>query len=120
MIWGLTRSQKPGARSSLPHKLNSRLAGDDSSLVSHIQQAAYCLATFRSVVQRAFVHVHPDELIGQLRIDVARELHGVGQGLFTMVERVLNAVTQGSRNFGRQLRPQATPYGISPQWQGKT
>ena len=45
------------------------------------------LAVF-AVVERALVDVHADEAVGQRGVEVAGELHGVGERLFAVVECV--------------------------------
>ena len=50
---------------------------NDASRVSHVQQAAHRFAAVGAVIQRALVHVHANELIRQLGIEVSSELHGV-------------------------------------------
>ena len=66
-----------------------------------------------AVVQRALVHVHADEAVCQLRVEVARELHGVGQRLFAMIQSVLDAVAErlghGAHGFFPRLRRMALP-----------
>ncbi len=52
-------------------------------------------AAIGAVVERALVDVHADEAVGEGGVEVAGELHGVGKGLFAMVESVLDAVAEG-------------------------
>ena len=86
--------------------------------MSHVQQAAHGFASIRAIVQGALVDVHADKLVGELGIDIARELHGVGQGFVAMVERVLNAVPQGPGYFRGQLRSQTALYRVATQGSG--
>src|ERR1019366_756442 len=40
------------------------------------------------------VDVHPYELVGERRLEIAGELHGVGERLLAVIEGMLNAVAQ--------------------------
>ena len=71
--------------------------------MAHVQQAADGLFPVSTVIKCALIHIHPDELVCHLRIEVARELHGIGKSLFAMIERVLNAVAQSGRDAGDQF-----------------
>ena len=62
--------------------------------MAHVEQTADGLTSFRAVVEGAIIHIHADKLVGELRIEVAGKLHGVGQRFITMFERVLNALAQ--------------------------
>src|SRR2546423_1428362 len=46
------------------------------------------------VVERELVDPHRDEAVGQLRVHVARELHGVGERVAPVVERVAYGLVQ--------------------------
>src|SRR6516164_474319 len=61
-------------------KLQPRFFGNNPRVVSHLEQAPHGLAALWSIVQSALVHIHADELVGQFLIEIAGELHGVGQG----------------------------------------
>src|SRR5437667_9158049 len=86
--------ERPDIMELLPHKLHSCRMGDDSRFMTHIKQTAYGFTAIRSVVESTLVHVHANKLVGQLGIEVAGELHGVGESFITMVESVLNAFAE--------------------------
>src|SRR6202022_3554642 len=68
--------------------------GNDASVEAHGEKLLNGFSAVGAVVECALVDVHSDEAIGQGRVEVAGKLHGVGQGLFTVVQCVLNAVAQ--------------------------
>ena len=55
-------------------------------------------------IHRIVVHVHADELLGQRLFHVARELHGVVQRFFVIVQRVLDAVAHQAAAFALNVR----------------
>ena len=65
--------------------------------MSHIEQAAHCLAAIRTIIQRALVDVHSDEFVGRGGIEVAGELHGIGKRFLAVFEAVLDTFPQRSR-----------------------
>src|SRR5260370_41948241 len=69
--------------------------GNDAAVEAHVQKPLDGISAVWTVVERALVDVHSDEAVGQRRVEVASELHGVGQGLFAVVEGVLDTVAQG-------------------------
>src|SRR5207302_10992577 len=79
----------------------------------------HCSATSLAVAKCPTVYIHPDKLIRQLRIHIARELHGVMQRFLSMFESVCHALADGPRNLSSGLRSQRTPHGIASQrpWQ---
>jgi len=95
------------------------LHGNDASLESHIQQLADGFAAIFSVVQRALVDVHAHKLIGQRGVQVASELHGVGERLLAVVQGMLDAAAQRARGDPHGLFSQGTPNGIAAQGERK-
>src|SRR5580765_5414669 len=87
------------------HPVNLRFRADDAGFVAHVEQASDGFAAVGSVVEGAFVHVHADECIGGLRVEIAGELHGISQRFFAVIEAILNALAESSGNDGHELRP---------------
>src|ERR1700761_1186747 len=82
----------PSMRYSSVDEVDPRLMRNDAGVITALKQQLDRLASVHALVQRAVIHIHADELVGQCWIQVARELHGILQRRFAMVERVLNAV----------------------------
>jgi len=74
--------------------------GDYSGFVAHVEEASDGLAAIGAVIQGALVDVHSYERVSGLRVEVAGELHGVGQAFFAVIQGVLDAFTKGLR-YGR-------------------
>src|ERR1039458_6409196 len=79
---------------SIAHELNVRLIRDDAALVSHLQQLTNRFASVLAVVESPFVHIHTDKFVGLLHVKIPGKLHGVLQCLFSVIQGVLDAVTQ--------------------------
>src|SRR5262245_56020041 len=77
-------------RVRLSRKLHLRLDRDYPGAVTHVQESNNGLFSVRTIIERALVHIHADEAIGHLRIEVTSELHRIGERLFAMVQCVLN------------------------------
>ena len=76
----------------LSREIDSGFLRDDSRLVAHVQQAADGFSSVGAVIEGALVDVHTDEFVREWGVEVASELHGVGERFFAMVERVLDAL----------------------------
>src|SRR6266700_2964326 len=87
------------------HELDIGLVRNDARPVAHFQQTHDCVPTVLTVVDGAFVHIHPHETVGCPLVEIAGKLHGVSQSFLTMVERILDAVAQSVRDRTDQLRP---------------
>ena len=74
-------------------------------------------AAIRSIIQSSLVHIHANEFVGKLRIEIAGELHGIGERFLSMVESILDAVTKSSCDICHQLRTEAAADRISSQRQ---
>src|SRR5271168_1801279 len=83
----------------------------------HIEQPHHGLAPVWTIIQRPLVHIHPNEPVGGLRIEIAGELHGIGQSLFAMFQSILNAVAQCPVDSRYKLRAKRAADRVSPQWQ---
>src|ERR1700733_14593822 len=94
--------------------------GDDAAIVAHGEQLANGVLAVFAVVEGALVDVHTDEAVGQGGVEIAGELHGVGQGLFAIVERVRDAVAQGGGGGGEGLRAEGAADGVAAEGEGKT
>ena len=91
-VYEIAYRQELEASSLLCGEIHSGFLGNDSCFVAHVEQAAYRFSSIGAVVEGALVHVHADEFVGELGVEVAGELHGVGQGFFAVIEGVLNAL----------------------------
>src|SRR2546425_2621005 len=105
------------AKNFLPYKICSRRMRNDPRLVSHVEQTAHGFAAIRPIVESTLVHIHTYKFVGELGVEVASELHGIGQSLITVVERVSDTLPQSNRNPGHHLRPETSAYCISSQRQ---
>jgi hypothetical protein len=94
--------------------------GDDAAFEAHGEQFANGVFAVFTVVEGAFVDVHADEAIGEGGVEVTRELHGVSQGLFAVVERVLDAVAQGVGGGEEGFGAKGAADGVSAEGKGKT
>src|ERR1700683_2793063 len=101
----------------LHQPVHPRFRPNDSSLVPHIKEPHHRLAPIRTVIERSLVHVHPDKAVSSLRIKIAGKLHRVGQSLFAMLERILNAVAQRTVYGRNQLRAQRAANRVPSQRQ---
>src|SRR6202789_911921 len=110
------RSYQPETSSFL-NPIYARFRSNNPRLVPHIKQSHNSLASFRTVVERTLVHVHANKPVGSLRVEIAGELHRIGQCFFSVVERILNAVTQRAVDRGNQLRPKRAADGVASQRQ---
>src|SRR5665213_2605847 len=52
-----------------------------------------------TIIERPFVHVHTDKLIGQLRVHIARKLQRVVQSCFAVFECVADAFANHTANL---------------------
>src|ERR1043166_3490304 len=85
----------------LPDELGLAAARDDAARRALVEQALDGAATALRVVERELVDPHRDEAVGQLRVHVARELHGVVERLAAVFERVADGLVQGAADpFG--------------------
>src|ERR1035437_1062585 len=91
--------------------------GDDAALVTEIEEFADGLAAVGAVVEGAVVDVHADEAVGQPGVEVAGKLHGVFQGLLTVVEGVLDAVADGLGDDLERFCAQGAADRVAPQGQ---
>src|SRR4051812_29466917 len=93
---------------------------NDPGAVALVEQQLDGAAAVFAVIERALVHVHADELVSQLRLEVACELHGVLQSLRTMIERVLNARAQRLADLRHRLFAQTAADGVAAERQRKS
>src|SRR3974377_268678 len=102
------------------HKIHRRLVGNNTALVSRVEQPGDGLAAVLAVVEGALVDVHSDELVGLLYIQIAGELHGILQRFFAVVESVLDAVAERVAAGQDQLSSQVALDGVSTQGERQT
>src|ERR1700679_752185 len=79
----------------LANKIDIGAMRNDAPIVAHVEQLSDGHFAVFAIVQSALIHIHTNEAVGESWMKVASKLHRVGQGLFAVVERMLNAVTQG-------------------------
>ena len=91
---------------------------NDAAIVAHIEQLADGFAAVFAVVERALVDVHADEVVGERGVEIAGELHGVGEGFFAMIERVLDAVAQGVGGGQQRLCAERAADGVAAERAG--
>src|SRR6266567_4918174 len=86
----------------------------------HVQQPPDAFPAVIAVVEGTLVDVHADEFVGKLRVEIAGELHGIGQRFFAMIDGVLNTVAQSLRHTGDRLRTEGATDRIPAQRQWQT
>src|ERR1041385_4702246 len=84
-------------------------ARDDAARRALVEQALDGAATALRVVERELVDPHRDEAVGQLRVHVARELHGVVERLAAVRERVADGLVQVAADPFDGLRAEVWP-----------
>src|ERR1700755_2477827 len=65
---------------------------DDAAVEAHVQKLLDRFSAVWTVIERALVDVHSDEAVGKGGIEVASKLHSISEGLFAVVEGVLDTV----------------------------
>src|ERR1700751_991662 len=86
---------------------------DDSALVAEREEFADGFASVVAVVQGALVDVHSDEFVGEDRIEVAGELHGVFECFVAVFETVLDAVAQSVRDGEHEVFAEGAADGVA-------
>src|SRR5437016_13627788 len=67
--------------------------------ITLIEQGLDSIAALLTVVNSPFIHVHGNEPVGGCCIETATELERVGQGFFTVIQAVLDALFQNLGNL---------------------
>src|ERR1041384_8682002 len=67
-------SFQPSGHKALLCKVHSWLDRNNSRAMAHVEQAADGFFAVGTIVERALIHIHADELVRHLRIEVAGEL----------------------------------------------
>jgi hypothetical protein len=93
--------------------------GNDAAIVAHLEKLVDGFAAVGTVVERALVDVHADEPVGEGRIEVPGELHGIGEGLFTIVQSVLDAIAECVGCAGERFRAKRAANGVAAEGEGK-
>src|SRR3974390_25803 len=119
---GLVRKSaiRLGWNRCIAHKIHGWLVGNNTALVSRVEQLSDGLAAVLTVIQGPLVDVHSDELVGLLYVQIAGELHGILQRFFAVVESVLDAIAQCVAAGQDQLRSQVALDGVSTQRKRQT
>jgi len=60
------------------HKINPSRLRNNSRLISHVQQSPHGFSPVWPIIQRALIHVHADEFIRELGIEIAGKLQRIG------------------------------------------
>src|ERR1700744_3594368 len=92
---------------------------NDAALVAHVEELANRRAAVVAIVDGPLVHIHADEAVGEIGIEVARELHRVLQRSFAMIPRVLNALPQRVCGDELNIATQRTADGVATERQRK-
>ena len=71
---------------TLLDELNINSVRNDAAPMAFGEQAAHGFTAAFAVIEREVVHPHRDKAIGERRIHLAGELHGVLQGVFAIIE----------------------------------
>src|SRR5947208_4781910 len=108
----------PTAR--LLNKLRVNRMWNNPAFMSFDEQTLNCFAPALAVIERELIYPHRDKTIRERGIQVARELHRILQGIFAVVERVLNALLQQPRNFFDSLSAKVAADGITAHRQRQT
>src|SRR5215472_11892168 len=98
----------------------TKFRADNPCVEALAEEMAVGFKSVVAVVECAFVDVHANERVGGLRVEIARELHCVGQGFFTMFQSVLDALAERLRYGRDQLRAQGSADCIPPQRKRQT
>ena len=88
-----------------------------SGVHAALQKFVNGLAAAFAIAQRPFVHVHADKFVGHLRFHVSRELHGVIDRGFAMIERIGHALMNGAPDLQANRSPERAPHGVPAQRQ---
>jgi len=67
------------------HEIHFYRMGDDPGIVPHPSRRRIA-PPVRPIIQRALVHVHADEFVRELRIEITRKLHRISQRFFAMIK----------------------------------
>src|SRR5580698_276225 len=94
--------------------------GNDATIVAHIEKLTDGFAAVRTVVEGALIDIHAHETVGEGGVEVASELHGVGEGLFAVIEGVLDAVAESVGRAGESFRTEGAADRVATQREGKT
>ena len=86
---------------------------------AHVEKLLDRFSAVGAVVERALVDVHSDEAVGEGGVEVTGKLHGVRQGLFAVVERVLDAVAQGICGGQECFGAERTADGVAAKGKGQ-
>src|SRR6266436_653947 len=101
-------------------KLDFRWAWKKTSFGAAGYQLFHRLPALFAVAERPIVDVHAHELVGEVGVHLAGELHGVVQSLFPVFQTVRNAVTNCLGDTATQLRAQCAANGVPSQRQRQT
>src|SRR6266404_8061701 len=97
--------------------IDSRRLRNNPRVVPHFEEPSHRFATVISIVERTFVYVHADKLIGELGIEIAGKLHGVAERFFAMINGILDALAQRLGDAGHRFWTERAPDGISAERQ---
>jgi hypothetical protein len=104
---------------ALPYELDFDTLWNQSGFVTQIEEF---LRSFRydvAAIDRVVIHVHTDELVRHAGVHVSGELQGVRQGFFSMIERVLDALSHQPAALSLHIAWERAEQGIGAQRQGQ-
>src|SRR5216683_3114518 len=103
----------------LSYEIHIRLVRNDAALEAEIEELFDGDSAVLSVVERTLVDVHADEAVGEGGVEIAGELHGVGESFVAVIERVLDAVTQRIGGGQQRLRAERAADGVASEREGR-
>ena len=99
----------------LTDEVDVSLNWDYAAFITHSKNFVDSLATIIAIVQGALIDVHADEAVGEVWIQVARELHGILQGGLAVFHSVLNAVSKCPGSDLLNLHAKRAPDSVTSQ-----
>src|SRR5437588_10880316 len=101
----------------LAHEVELNALGKGTELLAAPQQLGYGLPALLAVIARVFVHVHPDEAIGELGVEPAPEPERVLHRLRAVLEAGLNRLVQHLGELVQHIWTEVAPGDVDPQRQ---
>src|SRR5271170_5696327 len=95
--------RKPNASGGFGKEFDFERRGHESRRSPAGEEFAHGATPFVAVIERPAVHVHADELVGELGVHVAGELHGVLESRFAVPERIADALPDDARHLTAHL-----------------
>src|SRR5919201_5721292 len=112
MLWPRSLNLELGTL-NLADEVGDNPARDDAASGALVEEELDGAPAPLRVVERELVDPHPDEAVGELRVHVARELHGVGQGVAAVFERVADGLVEVLGDAADHLRAEVAADTVS-------